>query len=223
MQKLQIEQYNMLLSIENHFEDNPTIWNAATPINEAKIQLSSKIDLIAAQIAVQMRTQSCINSDKANYRIILQNKGIVLSAAIRAYAVITGKNDLYYRVNLSYTDFERFSEVELIGAIANLHRVATSELVHLAPFGVTATTLANLLTASPDFGILVKKQNETIDKQKSATDKIAALLSEAISFLEASLDHLIVGLIATQPQFAEIYAVVRALNCTSAQCVEYNN
>jgi hypothetical protein len=215
MQKTQIDQYDMLLTVENHFDDNTTAWNANVPITAAKTLLSAKIDAIAIQVALQLVNPTGATADKTNQRANLETKGLALSAALSGYAASTaGKTDLYNRVYFTPNDFYKFREAELIGIITNLHREATAELANLAPFGVTAATLTALLTANNAFGAIMKNPNEAIARRKSATDKIAVLLPEAITILETRLDNLIVALNGSQPQFTSIYNTVRVLNKT---------
>lgn len=216
MQKTQIDQYDMLLTVENHFDDNPTLWSANAPLAAAKNLFSTKIDEIAAEVATQLINPVGITIDKTNLRNELQSKALAISAAISGYAAATpGKNDLYNRVHYTKTDFDRFREAELIGVITNLHREVTAEFTNLAPYGVTATTLNSLLATNNAFGTIMKNPNEAIAKRKAATDKIAVLLPEAITIAETRLDNLIVGLNGTQPQFVEMYTNVRALNSTA--------
>jgi hypothetical protein len=215
MQKTQIDQYDMLLTVENHFEDNPTLWSANVPLTAAKTQFSAKIDEIAVEVATQLLNPVGITIDKANLRNDLQNKGFAVSAAISGYAAaVPGKNDLYDRVHFTKTDFDRFREAELLGVITNMHREATTEIVNLAPYGVTAATLTALLAANNAFGAIMKNPNTAIAKRKAATDRIAVLLPEAIRLAETRLDNLVTGLSVAQPQFAAIYSNVRALNST---------
>ncbi|MES2544807.1 MAG: hypothetical protein V4548_07970 [Bacteroidota bacterium] len=216
MQKTQIDQYDMLLTVENHFDDNPTLWNANVPVTAAKTLLSAKIDAIATEVALQLVNPTGITIDKANLRTDLENKGYVLSAALSGYASATpNKTELYNRVHFAKSDFPRFREAELIGIITNLHRDATAELANLAPYGVTAAILTALLNANNAFGVIMKNPNEAIARRKSATDKIADLLPDVLLFLETRLDNLIVGLTTAQPQFVTMYSSLRALNSTA--------
>lgn len=213
MLKTQIDQYDMLLTVENHFDDNPTAWSANAPLTAAKTLFSAKIDDIALEVAIQLVNPTGATVDKANLRTDLESKGFTISAAVSGYASATvGKNDLYNRVYLSKNDFYKFREAELLGVITNLHREATTELANLATYGVTAPSLTALLAANNAFGAIMKNPGEAIAKRKSATDRIAVLLPEAITLAETRLDNLIVAINSTQPQFSSIYTTVRALN-----------
>jgi len=213
MLKTQIDQYDMLLSVEGHFDENSTLWTDNEPITAAKTMLSGKIDGIAREVAIQLVNPTGITVDKAYLRSVVENKGFILSAAVSAYAASTpGKTDLYNKVHYTKTDFSRFREAELIGVITNLHRDATSELTNLAPFGVTNATLSSLMAANDAFGAIMKNPTQAIAKRKSATNRIGVLLPEAIEMLETQMDNLIVAFSAIQPQFSDIYWNVRAIH-----------
>ncbi len=212
MIKTQIDQYDMLLSVENHFDDNAAIWSANVPLAAAKTVLSSKIDLLAVQVALQLQNPTGVTKDKAKLRDELENKGFTLSAAASAYAAAVGRNDLYEQVHINKSAFQLFRDAELVGVITNLHRDATVEIANLAPYGVTAASLTDLLTANNAFGLIMKNPTSAIAKRKTATDAIAVIIPEIIEILETRIDNLMVGLTASQPQFVEVYNAVRALN-----------
>lgn len=68
MIKPQIDQYDMLLSVENHFDDQPTAWSGNAPIAASKTLLSAKIDEIAVQVALQLVNPTGITAEKNQIR-----------------------------------------------------------------------------------------------------------------------------------------------------------
>lgn len=211
MQKFQIDQFDMLLSVENHFDDNPTAWSDNVPLIDAKNVLSSNIGLLAIQVAIQLLNPTGSTLEKNNLRDALQTKGFVVSAAVSAYAATTGKSDLYKRVNLTKTDYERYRDAELLGVISNLHREARIELDNLVPYGVSEPILVDLIATNEAFGAAMKNPEQAIARRVAATNAIDNLLPATIIILETRIDNLMIGLQATQPQFVAIYNVVRAL------------
>jgi len=214
MLKTQIDNYDMFLSQENLFEDNPTLWSGNAPIVAVKTLVSSKIDVLAENAAIQLLNPSGITADKKNVRTTLENQGFVLCSAICSYAAAGNKMELYNRSKFVKSDFTRFRDAELVGVVTNLHRDATAELANLAPFGVTASVLTSILASNNAFGLIMKNPEMAIAKRKGATDKIAVLIPEITEILETRMDNLMVGLQATQPQFVDMYHNVRALNST---------
>jgi len=214
MKKVQIDQYDMILSVENHFDDNPAIWAGNAPLAATKTLFSQKINRVAEQVALQLINPTGITIDKANVRKELENQAYSVSSKISAYAAIFNKADLYKRVHFSKSDFVHFRGAELVGIITNLHQEAVLELPNLAPYAINAATLASLKATTIAFGSLINNPTEAIARRKSATDSIAVMLPEIIEMLETRFDNLIVSLQETQPQFAAIYFNVRALKRT---------
>ena len=215
MIKTQIDQYDMLLAVENHFDDHLTLWNTNAPITATKTLISSKIDALAEQVALQLLNPTGVTIDKNNARINLENQVFTLSSALSGYANISNKMELYQKVRYTKTDLVRYRDAELLGIATNLHRDATTELGNLAAYGVNATVLTNFLTAINTFGTVMKNPTEAIAKRKSATEKIAIMLPEIIELLTNRMDHLVVMLQATQSAFVSTYNNVRALNSTA--------
>ena len=215
MIKTQIDQYDMLLAVENHFDDHLTLWNTNAPITATKTLISSKIDALAEQVALQLLNPTGVTIDKNNARINLENQVFTLSSALSGYANISNKMELYQKVRYTKSDLVHFRDAELLGVATNLHRDATTELGNLAAYGVNASVLANFLTAINTFGTVMKNPTEAIAKRKSATEKIAIMLPEIIELLTNRMDHLVVMLQATQSAFVSTYNNVRALNSTA--------
>lgn len=214
MKKLQIDQYDMILSVENHFNDNIALWSANRPLADTKQLFSGKVTVLSNHVALQLMNPKGITIDKANTRAVLENQAFMLSSKLCGYAAISGNTELYKRAYLTKTQLTTFREAELVGVITNLHQDATVEIDNLEPYGVTLDTLNLISRANTAFGSLMKKPTAAIAKRKAATAKIAMLLPEIIEILETRFDNLIVSLEEEEPQFTEIYTNVRALNST---------
>ena len=214
MQKTQIDQYDMLLSVENHFEDNSAKWNTNVPLTNAKTDFSARLTELATQVALQLENPTGATAEKAAAREMLEGMAFRISAAVRGYAAQATLKDLYRRVDFSKTDLVRFRDAELVGVVSNLAEDAQSVVTELADFGVDAAAIEALQTAKTTFGALMKNPTEAIAKRKAATDKIATLLPPLMDFLTTRMDNLMVAISAAQPEFVDIYHNVRAINET---------
>lgn len=216
MQKRQIDNYDMFLAVENHFDDNPLLWNTNVPVTTTKTLLSAKIDLFATQVALQLVNPTGITADKDKARTALEDQALMLSSATSGYASIAGKGDLYKRVFYTKTDITKFRDAELIGVCTNLAADCNAELANLGPYGITApilTTFNNLIAA---FGAIMKNPASAIAKRKDATEKIEDAIIEIANILDTRMDNLVVMLTATQPAFVAIYNNLRAINVTGS-------
>jgi hypothetical protein len=216
MQKRQIDNYDMFLAVENHFDDNPLLWNTNVPITTTKTLFSSKIDGLATQVALQLVNPTGITADKDKARTALEDQAFSLSSAVCGYASVTGKGDLYKRCHYTKSDLLRFRDAELLGVCTNLAADCNAELANLAPYGVTAAILTTFNTALTAFGAIMKNPVSAIAKRKGATEKIEDFIVEIADILNTRMDNLIVGLTATQPAFVETYNNLRTINATGS-------
>jgi len=214
MKKLQIDQYDMILSVENHFDDNPVLWTGHAPLSDTKTLFSGKVNFLSEQVALQLLNPKGITIEKANTRTLLEKKAFQLISKVCGYAAISNKTELYKRVYCTKSQLSIFREAELLGVVTNLYQDALAELPNLVPYGVTEEILDSLNEHTTTFGRQMKKPTAAIAKRKSATLKIAALLPEIIEILDNRFDNLVVGLEEEQPLFVQVYKNVRALNST---------
>ncbi|MFN8283385.1 MAG: hypothetical protein U0U67_09240 [Chitinophagales bacterium] len=212
MLKEQIDQYDMLLTVEKHFNDNIGIFTAGSPILATKTLFSSKITALAAQIAIQLINPTGLTEDKNNARAALENQAFILGAACCSYASANNKPDLYNRCDYTITDLRRFRDAELIGICTNLLADATANAAALVPFKVIPATLTNFQAAITAFSNVMKTPTEGIAKRTVATAKIAELLPQILELVEERLDKDVIAYTTTNPAFVEVYNTVRLIN-----------
>ena len=218
MERQQIDQYDMMLSVENHLDDNPTLWAGNAPITATKTVLSSKIDLLAVQVAVQLLNTTGVTADKDSSRATLESLIYSMGASLCSYAGASGMGDLYNRCHYSRTDLSRFRDAELVGICTNLAADATANLAALAPYGIVAATVTALNTANGNFGAIMKNPTEAISKRTVSTAKIAEIIPDImVNVLEKRLDNDIEMLAATQPAFVNGYGTLRLINDSPTQ------
>ena len=215
MQKTQIDQYDMLLSVENHFEDNSAKWNTNVPLTNAKTDFSARLTELATQVAQQLENPTGATAEKTAARAELEALAFRISAAVRGYAAQAALKDLYRRVEFSKTDLVRYRDAELVGVVSNLVEDAQSVVTELPDFGVDAILISALQTAKTTFGGLMKNPTAAIARRKAATDKISELLPPLMEFLTVRMDNLMVGISETEPEFVDIYYNVRSINETA--------
>ena len=218
MERQQIDQYDMMLSVENHFDDNPTLWAGNAPITATKTLLSGKIDLLAAQVAIQLLSTTGVTADKDASRATLESLSYNMGSAICSFAGATNMGDLYNRCHYSRTDLSRFRDAELVGVCSNLAIDATANLAALAPYGIVAGTITALNTANTNFATIMKNPTEAIAKRTVSTAEIAKIIPEIMNnILVRRLDNDIEMLAATQPAFVNGYGTLRLINDSPTQ------
>ena len=218
MERQQIDQYDMMLSLENHFDHNATLWASNTPITATKTMLSSKIDLLAAQVAIQLLSTTGVTADKDASRAALESLCYSMGTAISSYAGASSMGDLYNRCHYSHTDLSRFRDAELLGVSTNLAADATSNLGALAPYGIVAGTVTALNTAITNFGTIMKNPTEAIAKRTVSTAKISEILLDIMTnVLKRRLDNDVEMLATTESAFVSVYGTLRLINDSPTQ------
>jgi len=218
MEKPQIDQLNMLLAVENHFDSNASVWTSIIPISDCKTAFSAKIDEITAAAAVQRENSTGATLDKAELRADLEAKGFFVSSAVGAYASVNPThNQLNKKTNITKTEFDRFRGPELLNVIDNLNTAAMSVIENLAPYRVTQTTLTELVAARVAFHDIMELPEAVTSNRKDATDIIPVLLHQAVWMLDNTMDKLVEVLRAPQPQFVNVYFIDRKIHHTGAR------
>jgi len=206
MQKEQVNRYNMLLTVEFHFDDNAPIWTSNIPISDVKTALSNIIDQITAAATQQGKNSTGTTKNKALLRTDLEEKGLFLSEALSAYAAANhGQDIMYDEVHIPKSTFPRFREDELLVKIENLNASALLVLENLEPYGVTQQTLTDMMAAREAFFQITRRPVEIASSHKTATDIIPTLLNQAEALLDNQMDNLVGVLKATQPEFVSTY------------------
>jgi len=206
MNKKQVDQYNMLLTVEFHFDNNAPIWTSNIPVSDVKTAFSAKIDEINEAALQQSENSKGATKDKAELRKNLEEKGFFVSAAISAYAAANpGKNQLYNEVHIAKSTFLLFRTPELLTRIEELNNAAMTVIENLEPYGVTQQILTDMMTARDAFLHITRLPEEITTLRKGATENIADLLHEASSLLENQMDNLMEVLRTTQPDFVKAY------------------
>lgn len=217
MEKYQIDQLDMLYAVENHFDDNPTPWAGKVPIEDTLDLLKTKIGEIGAQYAVQLLNTTGVTKAKSAVRLALEEIAYTVSSALTAFAGVSGNDELYDKSYIPESSYTLFKDAELLGNCVNIKILAENNVLDLGAFEIDATVLSNFGNLITDFSNINKNPTEAIAIRKKATDKIAELLPEGIDLLTRRMDHLMVGLKATQPDFVAVYFNVRNVVNTGAQ------
>ena len=212
MEKEQLDQYDMSLSVENHFNDNTAPWTGNAPLAAAKAVLTQKNAVIGAQLAIQLINTTGIAANKEVVRKNFEDQLFVVSSAVSGYASTIGNNDLYNRTYKARSTYTLMKDVILTGSCVDLMVDANAEIANLAPYGVVPATLTALNATMLSFSGIKADPEKAIARRKAATEKIAELMPDLMNFFNTRLDNLIVAIEATQEAFVDIYRNVRLIS-----------
>lgn len=124
-----------------------------------------------------------------------------------SYAREHGLHDLEEKVTVSPADFRNLRLTRRPGLAQQVHDALVPIVAQLAPYGVTAETLAAHQAAIDVATTAVTEPRATVTAKRTATETMAKAFAEADALLETHIDPLLFPLRKTQPEF---YAEYRA-------------
>lgn len=211
MTKVQVDQYDMVLSTEKHLDSNQTILASNASLVASMNLLSSKIFDLKVQVAKQLVNRKGITIDKKNNRTTLEEKAYVLGAACCGYASATSNTALYNRCHHTKSNLKHFRDAELIGICVNLYEDASAHATDLSSYNVNAAMISYFQAAINNFSGAMPNPLEAIAKRTTATAQIAVLVPEILNIIRTRLDNDVVSMRSSEPDFVDTYYNVRAL------------
>ena len=212
MIKNQIDQYDMILSTEEHLDDNVVLYSSNLAIVESKGAFSQKITVLATQIARQLENPMGLTIEKNTFRKNLEDQTFVLGAGCASYASANANTNLYNRCHYTKTDLLHFRDAELVGIGTNMHADVSAHAAVLVPYNITAAMIDTYQDTLAGFRNTMKNPTESIAKRKTATANIAQMLPEIMNFLTTRLDNDLVSMTSTKPDFVSTYTNVRSIS-----------
>jgi hypothetical protein len=217
MLKTQIDSYDMVLSVENHFDDDPTLWRDNQPVTETIGALSNKVNLLSEQIAIQIANPTGITQAKEILRKELEESAVVIGAGTNAYAYITNNPELKERTHMAKSVLARYRDAELTNVCINLLTDCREHRADLEPYGVTDELLDKFEQKLNSFQAIMKNPTDAIGKRKAATEKIPGMLTDISDLLKNRMDNLMTAFESFAPEFVAIYFNVRKINSTGSR------
>jgi len=213
MEKGQVEQYNMLLTVELHFDINVPIWSSNVLISDAKTALSAVIAQVSTATAAQGHTSRGATLGKARLREDLEEKGFFVSTALSAYSArYPSQNPQFKRLDITRSRYSKLRGNDLLAYIEELYDAAMGVVESLEPYGVTPVTLSELVVARTAFQEMMNRPKDVASSRKDATETIAVLLKQGSILLEDTMDQLMRLLRAAQPDFVNVYFLDRKIH-----------
>lgn len=213
MDKQQNDQYAMLLSVENHMNDNTGAYSPTHPaIVASKSLLSTKITQLQSEVNKQMLATSGVTEEKNAARLALEDKAFFISGVASGYASANNLMPLYERVRFNRSDFSIMNDQEILGACTTLYTQVNPVAALLGP-SVTAAVLTAFNTQITSFAQVMKNPREAVSARALATANIKKMLPDIINnVLERRLDNDVIALSISNPDFVGIYNNVRAID-----------
>jgi Carboxypeptidase regulatory-like domain len=210
MTSKQESRFSMQLVVRDYLVSNSGI--TATLPNYAGFfsGVSSGIIEIQEIRAQQEADKTGIAGSKTQLKASLIALAMDVSRKVVAYATIVDNKELLEEVNYVESELRTSADTILKDRCQVIYDRANANLAALAPYGVTAAIVANLLTALTAYNVAIPKPRLGITDKKRATEKLVVLLKEVDENL-AKIDVLVEIVRVTEVDFYNEYKNVRKI------------
>jgi hypothetical protein len=202
---------NMLRATEKGCDDNPTIVTLVPAFAASVTTFKSKIVLILAAVQKEKLVTSGVTIDKATAKKAICTAGAENAALVFAMASATTNEVLKQVVNFSYSDLFAIKDDELAPAIQNIHDAAQTNLVALAPYGITAPSLAIFQSVIDIYEAKVPNPKNAASVKKAVRTNLKTLFRETDLILKEQMDKTIGAFKTAHPDFVLTYKANRVI------------
>jgi hypothetical protein len=215
MNKIQINQHRMSITTHTCMVDHTSDYTTDVPLNSAVSQMALLNGEIEATAQIQDSPNTGITLDKKNKMDAMATAALPLVGCIQAYATDENNQELYEKVNYTYSSFTHGNDIDKYDRAMMVHAKGTEYLTEMAEYGVTQDMLDALNTAAAAFHAIFTKPQTAIDARKAATEKLEELFAQLNKLLKNKMDKLMMKYQVTNPDFYNDYVNAREI-------VDYN-
>jgi hypothetical protein len=187
MDAQQISKYNMLLKVDDFFDDHTADTASHSQIGPKHDALETVIDNIQLVAAEAIADHTGVTEDKAAVRLQLEQQTFTALTALLGLARDTANNKLKRRVGFTLSDLQGMRDAVLHFNATVVHSMATTHSAALAGYAYTPAQLAALEATLTDFLDITTEPKDAIEERAVANKQVAALLKQADGLL-ADLD-----------------------------------
>lgn len=201
----------MYLAVQKVCELYQVDWAGNVAFANAAVRLKDKLLLIRDIVEVQETPITGVRKNKELAREAMRDVALLVSGAVTAYATSINDQRLKDAVHFTSTDLMRVRDTLASERARVIHDQAQAVITNLADFGVTGSTLAELIARIEEFeGLLVAPRVAIVDK-KGATGSLKMIMSETDALLKDEMDTLMPAFKTSAPAFYDAYFNARLI------------
>lgn len=211
MKDTQVAKRNMYGQVAHYFAGHAAEYAGNAPLTAAIADLNTLINSLDEAAGLQITVSKGVTADKANKRFAMAEDAVTIASAIRAYAVSNNDPVLEKQFFHKLSYFRLASDTVAFDASLLIHNTALQLGASLAPYQVTAASIAALLTKTEAFSNSISTPRLAISTRKQATAGIVELLRQADSLLRRRIDPLMYFYKSANPAFYNGYRNSRVI------------
>ena len=189
-----------------------SVWIGNVPFTTQYNLFLPIIGEIEAQAEIQETSSHGSTEQKSNTRTSLEAQMNYMISAMKAYARASGVENILNDVDYTPSELKRATGNNIAVWAGDVHRVATTNLLPLTPYGISQPKLDTLDDTKEAFLLLLKAPENVIQDVKRATETIASLFTQGNTILNEQLDELINLFVPEHQDFVDAYRIAREIS-----------
>ena len=203
---------------------NTTETNAIPGFAAKRTAFGDKVDAIGELIAHQAKATAGKVAERDRVFDEMMAAVLALAGVLRSHAAGNGLSDLLATVWINAKDF-KIRHADKVVLAQSIVDAARSRLAELAPFEITAASLADVQAMVDAAQAVLSLPRSAIADRKAATERLAVAFHEADAFLKLELNPLLLPLKKKNPLFYATYqarSLVKRPGFRAAEAEEAN-
>lgn len=184
MDSNQIDRYNMLLKVDDFFDDHAAATAAHDQIDPKHDELEQVITDIQTAAAEAIADHTGVTEDKSAVRTALEQQTFTALTALSSYARDTKNRKLLNRVHRPLSELQKMRDAVLHLHASVVANMLTTHIAALAAYAYTPAQQAALTDTLADFLDITTEPKDAIEERAVANEQVALLLNKATGILE---------------------------------------
>lgn len=211
MNKTQMNQFNMMKSVDQFFANHQSLVSTNPAIVAAVNKLKSLISDISSLSEVQALSTKADSAIKAELKKSLINTALKVAGGISAQAATTGDARLKLAADVTASELKNMRETDLLIKTHAIHDAALPIATELAVWGVALSDIDALNTIADEYSTQSPGIRNLVAKTEQATTDLKAKMKETNTLLKDTLDAMMLPFKTLQPSLYGEYLNARAI------------
>lgn len=211
MEKRIENSISMFKTVQTVYDLNIALITPNAGLNNTYNQFVTMFNALLPVAQVQIKNRKGITKDKREAR---ENLILALEEAtgiIKAHFDSVHNHDIFTSVNVSLSRLRTMRDVQLVPYVQNVIELLTTHQVALAPFGVDAAYITNLIDLLSVYDTILSMPTAARNSKSTATSELNNKTREISLFLQNELDNAMLILKNAQPTFYKTYKNARRI------------
>lgn len=211
MTRVEMNQLNMMQSVDHFFTNNHSVISSNSAIVAACTKFKSLIDNINSQSQVQAVSTKADSVVKAGLKSSIVDTVLKVAAGMAAQGASTSDTRLKMAADITRSDLKKMRDADLLIKTRAIHEAALPLVAELGIWGVTKSDIDSLVSIADEYSTHSPDIRNLKVKTVQATSDLKSKFDETNTFIKSTLDPMMLPFKNLNPTFHGEYLNTRAI------------